>query len=183
MDEELIERARRGDEEAAGELYARYAGRVYSIVRRIAGDDAQAEDLAHDAWLRALRALPRFRGESRFTTWLHRVAVNAALVGRRSSAARRRRIVPTDRLPDLAGPEPVPLLRMQLERAIDRLPEGMRRVLVLHDVEGYTHAEIAEMLGVTDGASKSQLFRARAKMREQLRSEALRTEGDEACST
>lgn len=166
-DTDLIQRAREGDGIAVRELYQRHAPRVFAIVRRLAGDDdALAEDWAQEAWVRAIRALPTFRGDARFTTWLHRIAVNAALHGRRSRQRRTGREAPLDEeaLP-VRAPAENTVLRLRLERAIRQLPEGMRRVLVLHDVEGYTHEEIGEMLGVTAGTCKSQLFKARARMR------------------
>ena len=177
---ELILRAQQGDRAAVEALYQRHADRVYSVVRRLAADDAQADDWAQEAWLRAIRALPTFRGHSLFSTWLHRIAVNCALYGRRRRERLRSREV---ELPEaIAGErsEPQPVLRLRLERAMARLPEGMRRVLVLHDVEGYTHEEIAEMCGVAPGTCKSQLFKARAKMRAMLRET---NEGEEVCST
>jgi len=168
-EEEIIRLARRGDEAAVQALYRRYAPRVYATVRRLAGDAALAEDWAQDAWIQVIRALPRFRGDSKFSTWLHRIAVNAALQGRRW---RERRAGREEPLPDSPlehrATDPV-LLRIRLERALARLPDGMRQVLVLHDVEGYTHEEIAAALGIAPGTSKSQLFKARARMRELLR--------------
>jgi RNA polymerase sigma-70 factor, ECF subfamily len=187
MDEsDLIVRAQQGDAGAIEALYERHAARVYSVVRRLAGDDAQADDWAQDAWLRAIRSLPGFRGQSLFSTWLHRIAVNCALYGRRRRERVRSREAALPDVPDVADPADLadPLLRMQLERAIDRLPERMRRVLVLHDVEGYTHEEIAALLGVSPGTCKSQLFRARAKMRSFLRSTIEEEdEHEEICST
>lgn len=168
-DPELIRRARQGDGRAIRELYDRHAPRVYAVVRRIAADDATAEDYAQEAWIKAIRALSDFRGDARFSSWLHRIAVNAALQGVRKAKTRRRRRVP---MPETLPVEPArrdALLRERLEEAVERLPEGMRTVLVLHDVEGYTHAEIGEMLDVATGTSKSQLYKARAKMRELLR--------------
>lgn len=168
-DTQLIERARRGDGGAVRELYERHAGRVYAAVRRVAGDDHQlAEDWAQEAWVRAIRALPGFRGESRFTTWLHRIAVNSALHGRRSRMRAAGREAPMDDTHAVRPAAENGLLRMKLERAMERLPPGMRKVLVLHDVEGYTHEEIGEMLGVAPGTCKSQLFKARARMRRLL---------------
>ena len=171
---ELVRRASIGDETAMHALYRRYAPRVYAVVRRLADDDALADDWAQEAWIRAFRALPRFRGESAFSTWLHRVAVNSALQGRRKRSRHDGR--------EAELPESVPggrsdptVLRISLERSLERLPEGMRQVLVLHDVEGFTHEEIGEMLGIAPGTSKSQLFKARAKMREMLR--PVRNEG------
>ena len=167
-EKELVLRASRGDESAMLALYRRYAPRVFAVVRRLADDDAMADDWAQEAWIRAFRALPRFRGDSAFSTWLHRVAVNSALQGRRKRSRHDTR--ETELIPAIAGGAGEPtLLRLTLEEAMDQLPEGMRRVLVLHDVEGFTHEEIGEMLGVAPGTSKSQLFKARAKMRELLR--------------
>ncbi|HEX2189878.1 MAG TPA: sigma-70 family RNA polymerase sigma factor [Longimicrobiaceae bacterium] len=184
-DNELVHKAREGDGGAVRALYERHARRVFAVVRRLAGEDALAEDWAQEAWVRAIRALPTFRGDSQFSTWLHRIAVNSALHGRRSRVRRAGRETPID---DRFAVRPTgenALLRMKLEAAMARLPEGMRRVLVLHDVEGYTHEEIGEMLGVNPGTCKSQLFKARAKMRRMLSPEPApeTTEGVEACST
>ena len=165
---QMIRRAREGDARAVRSLYDRYSPRVYAVVRRIAGDDQTAQDYAQETWVRVIRALPTFRGESKFSTWLHRVAVNAALQARRRESTRQDREVP---IPDtVPGPSSTgdPLLAQRLEAALDRLPERMRRVLILHDVEGYTHQDIGELMGVTPGTSKSQLFKARAKMRQWL---------------
>lgn len=165
---ELLRQASNGDESAMHALYRRYAPRVYAVVRRLADDDAQADDWAQEAWIRAFRALPGFRGDSAFSTWLHRVAVNSALQGQRQRSRHASR--ETELPPTLMGAPTEPtVLRISLERALERLPDGMRRVMVLHDVEGFTHEEIGEMLGVAAGTSKSQLFKARAKMREILR--------------
>jgi RNA polymerase sigma-70 factor (ECF subfamily) len=162
---QLIRRAGDGDARAVRALYERYAPRIYAVVRRIAGDDDLAQDYAQEAWIRAIRALPTFRGDARFSTWLHRIAVNAALQAIRKSDTRTRREAP---MPDTVPVGPTvrdSLLQDRLEAALDRLPNGMRQVLILHDVEGYTHEEIGEVLGVASGTSKSQLFKARAKMR------------------
>jgi RNA polymerase sigma-70 factor, ECF subfamily len=167
-DNELVTLARTGDGGAIRMLYQRHARRVFAVVRRMSGDDALAEDWAQEAWVRVIRALPTFRGESQFSTWLHRIAVNSALHGRRSRERKAGRETVMD---DSYAARPTggdALLRLKLERAMDRLPDGMRRVLVLHDVEGYTHEEIGEMLGVNPGTCKSQLFKARAKMRNLL---------------
>ena len=188
-DQDCIERARTGDERAIRELYERHAPRVYAVVRRLAGDDALAEDWAQEAWVRAIRALPHFRGDARFSTWLHRIAVNSALHGRRW---RERRTVREIALPvsgtgdDATSPATAtdePMLRITLQRALDRLPEGMRQVVVLHDVQGYTHEEIGALLGVAAGTSKSQLFKARAHLRRILKPEIQPVSGEEACHT
>ena len=167
-EQELVEQASRGDESAMHALYRRYAPRVYAVVRRLADDDALADDWAQEAWIRAFRALPRFRGDAAFSTWLHRVAVNSALQGRRKRSRHDTRETPLVAALPSRRSDPT-VLRLALERAMDRLPEGMRKVLVLHDVEGFTHDEIGDMLGIAPGTSKSQLFKARAKMREILR--------------
>jgi RNA polymerase sigma-70 factor (ECF subfamily) len=179
---ELIQSAKQGDRSAIEALYRSYAPRIYAVVRRLTGDDAQADDAAQEAWLRAIRALPGFRGQALFSTWLHRIAVNCALYGRRRRARHRERERVLDEAVVMAAPvaEGEPLLRRKLEAAIEQLPDGMRRVLVLHDVEGYTHEEISELLGVAPGTCKSQLFKARAKMRAMLRA---CVEGEEVCST
>lgn len=167
---QLIQQAADGDARAIRTLYDRYAPRVYAVVRRIAADDELAQDYAQEAWIRAIRALPTFRGDARFSTWLHRIAVNAALQAIRKAETRKKREGPMPERVPVAPPRSDALLQKRLERALDALPEGMRRVLILHDVEGYTHDEIGDVLGVTAGTSKSQLFKARAKMRDLLSS-------------
>ena len=165
---QLIRLAADGDARAIRSLYDRYAPRVFAVVRRIAGDDDLAQDYAQEAWIRAIRALPTFRGDSRFSTWLHRIAVNAALQALRKAETRKKREGPTPQEVPIAPRHRDALLQKRLESALDGLPEGMRQVLILHDVEGYTHEEIGDVLGVTAGTSKSQLFKARAKMRAML---------------
>ncbi|MGD8321091.1 MAG: sigma-70 family RNA polymerase sigma factor [Gemmatimonadota bacterium] len=167
---QVIRQAADGDARAIRTLYDRYAPRVFAVVRRIAGDDELAQDYAQEAWIRAIRALPSFRGDARFSTWLHRIAVNSALQALRKSQTRHKREAPfPSDVPVKARGGDV-LLQRRLEEALDALPEGMRRVLILHDVEGYTHEDIGDVLGITTGTSKSQLFKARAKMREMLSS-------------
>ncbi|HYJ78242.1 MAG TPA: sigma-70 family RNA polymerase sigma factor [Longimicrobiaceae bacterium] len=182
-DSELVRQARDGDAGAVRVLYQRHSQRVYAVVRRMAGDDTLAEDWAQEAWLRAIRALPAFRGDSQFSTWLHRIAVNSALHGRRS---RERKAGRETMMDDGLAARPATgdaLLRLRLERAMDRLPEGMRRVLVLHDVEGFTHEEIGELLGINPGTCKSQLFKARAKMRGLLSPAVAEVEEVRTCHT
>jgi RNA polymerase sigma-70 factor (ECF subfamily) len=195
MDEAgLIARAAGGDARAIRELYDRYEALVFTAVRRIAGDDDLACDCAQEAWVRAIRGLSSFRAESRFSTWLHRIAVNTAIQSDRQTTRRARRdseyseieIAALNGDGPIAGePRADALLERRLENAMARLPEGMRRVLVLHDVEEYTHEEIGELLGVTAGTSKSQLFKARARMREILGGDTVphETEGVEAWNT
>ena len=179
---ELIQRAQQGDPRAVRELYRLYSPRVYAIVKRLAGDDALAEDWAQEAWVRIFRALGSFRGDARFTTWLHRIAVNSALHGRRWRDRRVLREAPLEETVPMRVVNDDALLRMKLEKAMAALPERMRQVLVLHDIEGYTHEDIAEFLGVNAGTSKSQLFKARARMRELLQP-AVKAVKEETCLT
>jgi RNA polymerase sigma-70 factor (ECF subfamily) len=182
MDEELISRAISGDSNAMRSLYQRHASRVYAVVRRLAGNDEEAEDWAQETWLRAFRGLASFRGEALFTSWIHRIAVNTALHGRRMDQKRNARMLEIDSLPEISSKPDQPLLRLRLDRAIDTLPAGMRQILVLHDVQGYTHQEIAELLGINAGTCKSQLFKARARLRDYLEPTRQRLEGEEVCS-
>jgi RNA polymerase sigma-70 factor, ECF subfamily len=180
---DCIRRAQDGDAAAMRDLYRRYAPRVQAVVRRLAGDDALAEDWAQEAWVRAFRALPGFRGDARFSTWLHRIAVNSALHGRRGRERRTGREVELTARTDRATGADTAVLRISLQRALDALPTGMRQVVVLHDVEGYTHEEIGEQLGIAPGTSKSQLFKARARLRAMLQSSRGDVAREEVCRT
>jgi RNA polymerase sigma-70 factor (ECF subfamily) len=168
-DPELIEAARGGDAAAMRVLYERHASRVFAVTRRLINDDALAEDCAQETWMRALRALETFRGGSAFSTWLHRIAINTALAVRRTARKRSEREASLEDSYLSVVPDHSALLRVRLEHALRTLPDRMRQILVLHDIEGFTHQQIGEMLGIEAGTSKSQLFRARAKMREKLR--------------
>ena len=167
---ELIQRAQQGDDEAFGALYRAHVGRVHALCLRMAGDAQAAGELTQDVFVRAWEALPSFRGESAFSSWLHRLAVNVFLGGRRSTGRRERRVLTTAEPDALERPveTTVPGTRLDLERAIAKLPQGARLVFVLHDVEGYQHGEIARMAGIAEGTSKAQLFRARRLLREAL---------------
>ena len=159
-----------GDRGAFERLYRANAGRVFAICVRMAGDRTAAEELTQDVFVRAWQKLEQFRGEASFSTWLHRLAVNVVLNARKQQGRQRARHDEMDEeSADFAQPAlPVPGMRLDLEAAIATLPAGARKVFVLHDVEGYTHEEIAEMTGVTTGATKSQLHRARMLLREAL---------------
>lgn len=175
----LVARARDGDQAAMGALYEAHARRVYTVVRRLVGDDHLAEDVSQDAWIRAFQKLHLFRGEAAFGTWLHRLAVNAALNRLRSRGRRGRVELETEREPEEPdGPalDETVLNQRVLSQALDRLPPGYRQVLVMHDVEGMKHEEIAGLLGVSVGTSKSQLHKARARMRQLLAPHRARTE-------
>ena len=176
---QLIEAARAGDQRAMGTLYATHADRVYSVVRRVVGDDHLAEDVSQDAWVRAFEKLHQFRGEAAFSTWMHRLAVNQA-VNRLRSQGRRSKLetAPELRLP-VQEPDESALHHRQLVRALDALADGYRTVLVLHDVEGLTHEEIGTRLGIAAGTSKSQLHKARARMRDLLTTGRAKTEDAE----
>lgn len=167
-DQDLIHSARHGDMAAIRLLYDRHSARVYSVARRLTGDDVLAEDCAQETWLRALRGLESYRGDASFSTWLHRIAINSALSARRRVSRRRQREAPLADARSASRPDAMPLLRVRLERALAALPDRMRQVLVLHDIEGFTHREIGQLLGVGEGTSKSQLFHARARMRDRL---------------
>jgi len=164
-----------GDRRAFERLYRSHVDRVFSLCARMCGSRERAEELTQDVFVRAWEKLPQFRGESAFGTWLHRVAVNVVLNDRKTASRERSRAAP-DAMDDDADPEaqfggqapPSHVDRMDLEAAVAALPPGARKVFVMHDVEGYKHEEIAEMLGVTTGGTKAQLFRARRLLREAL---------------
>jgi RNA polymerase sigma-70 factor (ECF subfamily) len=163
---ELIARVRAGEPAAERELYDAHVDRVYRLAYRFAGDDDLARDFTQDTFIRAFERLHEFRGEARFSTWLHAIAVSVAMNGLRKVKRLRREVGLEEGL-DVAGTtrEAEPDLKQRLAAAIDALPEGYRTVFVMHDVEGYTHEEIGGALGVEVGTSKAQLSRARAKLR------------------
>ena len=160
----LIRRAQSGDRSAFERLYRAHVGRIFALCRRM--QPGEAEELTQRVFVRAWEKLPAFRGRSAFGTWLHRLAVNVVLTERRSAARREARVV----LAEAPAPQPVgPLAAgMDLERAIAGLPERARQVFVLHDIEGYRHAEIAALMGTAEGTAKAQLHRARRLLREAL---------------
>lgn len=160
--------AQSGDGHAFERLYRSHVARVHSLVRRLI-PDADPDELTQDVFVRAWQKLGLFRGEAAFGTWLHRLAVNMVLSRRGDLARRRQRFLDDDAPLEMASSRRVtPDEAMDLEKAMRTLPDGSRQVFVLHDVEGYRHEEIAELLGVTVGTSKSQLHRARMAMRREL---------------
>ncbi|HET7441766.1 MAG TPA: sigma-70 family RNA polymerase sigma factor [Terriglobales bacterium] len=175
---EAIEKAKQGDAEAFEVLYDLHKRRVYSLCLRMTSNAAEAEDLTQEAFLQLFRKIATFRGESAFSTWLHRMAVNVVLMQLRKKGLP---VVPLEEtiegeeesLKKEPGAPDVKLAgsidRMQLERAIGRLPTGYRTIFVLHDVEGYEHNEIAGIVGCSIGNSKSQLHKARLKLRDLLK--------------
>ena len=167
---ELVSRARSGDDAAFEQLYREHAGRVYALCLRLSGDAVRARELTQDVFVRVWERLDSYRGESAFSSWLHRLAVNVALMAHRGDARRLRRVEPTNSVDDAAAQSDAgsPGADIDLERAIAKLPEGARTVFVLHDVEGYRHDEIAAMTGTAPGTCRAQLFRARRLLREML---------------
>lgn len=167
---ETVRRAQAGDPGAFRALYDSHVGRVFAVCLRLAGDRAEAEEHTQDVFVRAWERLGTFRGESAFSTWLHRLAVNEVLQARRSAGRRSSRVTHTDDASLLDPPRPVTPsgTATDLEQAIAALPPGARTVFVLHDVEGYLHEEIARMTGIAEGTSKAQLHRARRLLREAL---------------
>jgi len=169
--DEIIRRAQSGDAGAFDRLYDEHVGRIHALCLRMSGDRVEAERLTQDVFVRVWQQLPSFRGESAFSSWLHRLAINVVLQDRRSDERRTVRIESVDDLTTVrenrterADHE----LRLDLERAIAALPYGARVVLVLHDIEGYRHEEIAELCGIAVGTAKAQLHRARRLLRESL---------------
>jgi len=162
-----VQRAVQGDEAAMRALWTRHAPHVDVVVRRLVGRDPDlAADIAQEVWIQIFRALPSFRGDAQFGTWIHRIAVNRTLNALRRT--RRLAAVEVDVEDDSASVEPEAersILAASIEEAAAKLSPGARTVFLLHDVEGYTHEEIAAQLGITAGGSKSQLFKARAKLR------------------
>ena len=174
-DLDLARRCGRGDPDAFEQLYRAHAGRLYTLIVRMVASAETAEDLLQEVFMNAYRKVGSFRGDSSLGTWLYRMAVNHCLDflrGRHGKMAKA-----TDSLEDDGVAEPVaaaPLIasaisRLDLERAIAQLPDGCRTTFVLHDVEGFEHREIAQLLGISEGTSKSQVHKARMKLRGMLR--------------
>ena len=175
---EAIERAKQGDASAFQVLYHLHKRRVYSLCLRMTANTAAAEDLTQEAFLQLFRKIGTFRGESAFSTWLHRMAVNVVLMQLRKKGLN---VIPLEET--MEGEEESPkkepgaddvrlagsIDRLRLEQAIADLPPGYRMIFLLHDVQGYEHNEIAEMVGCSIGNSKSQLHKARMKLRELLK--------------
>jgi RNA polymerase sigma-70 factor (ECF subfamily) len=168
--DDLVARAQAGDQGAFRDLYRRHVGRVYALCLRLTGDGRDAEERTQDVFVRVWDKLRSFRGESAFTSWLHRLTVNVVLHEQRTRKRREQRIAPAEDPAALERPKRSETegLGIDLERAIHELPDGAREVFVLFDIEGYGHAEIARLLGVAEGTSKAQLFRARQLLREKL---------------
>ncbi len=175
---DAIERAKLGDAQAFQALYDKHKRRVYSLCLRMTANTAEAEDLTQEAFLQLYRKIATFRGESAFSTWLHRLSVNVVLMHLRKKSLPVVSLEETTQGEDDTpkkdfGAEDLALAgsidRLQLQRAVDDLPPGYRTIFVLHDVEGYEHNEIATIVGCSIGNSKSQLHKARMKLRDLLK--------------
>ena len=171
---ELVGRARRGDLDAFEHLYRRTSGRVFALCLRMTADRERATELVQDVFVRVWERLSSFRGESAFTSWLHRLAVNVVLAQARADRRRGARFdaMPDDHGESDPGDHGVRAMsvhdRLDLETAIASLPPGARQVFVLHDIEGYRHEEIARLTGAAPGTVRAQLHRARKLMMERL---------------
>ena len=167
---QLIERCRSGDHDAFRKLYEANVDRIYRLTFRMAGDDDLARDYTQEAFVRAYQKLDQFRGESTFSTWLHSIAVSVTLNGLRKVQRHRKREQTLDEAPQLIARERTaePDLKQRLQEAVESLPELYKTVFLMHDLEGYSHGEIAKALDVAEGTSKARLSRARAKLRVML---------------
>ncbi len=169
--QELITRIRAGDPAAERALYDAHVDRLYRLVYRYVGEPDVAEDCVQETFIRAFDRIGDFRGESAIGSWLGAIAVSIALNALRKRKRTAGREAGWEEAETVAAPREAigdPDLKVRLHEEIDRLPDGYRMVFLLHDVEGYTHEEIGQMLGVQSGTSKAQLFRARARLRERL---------------
>lgn len=177
-DFDLARRAAAGDMVAFEELYQRHHRRVYSICLRMLQSPSEAEDLTQDVFIQLYRKIGSFRGDSAFTTWLHRMAVNQVLMHFRKKAVKLEKTTeegetPVQIVSGSDNPRKMQIVdKIALENAIDQLPDGYKKVFVLHDIEGYEHEEVARLLGCSVGTSKSQLHKARLKLRKLLQKKA-----------
>jgi len=174
-DLDLAQRAAVGDMEAFEDLYDRHNRRVYSLCLRMTQNASEAEDLAQEVFIQLFRKISSFRGESAFTTWLHRLTVNQVLMHFRKRSVKLEQTTeegetPVQIVKGTENPNQMPVVdRIALDKAIEQLPPGYKMVFTLHDIEGHEHEEIARMLGCSVGTSKSQLHKARMKLRTLLR--------------
>lgn len=160
-----------GDVRAFERIYTAHLPRVHGLVRRMAGG-CDTDELTQDVFVRVWQKLATFRGDSAFSTWLHRLAVNVVIERFRTEAIRRQRIHDGEAIFDtLSAPHRSGDVRMDVESALERLPDGAREIFVLHDVEGYKHHEIATLLEISAGTSKAQLHRARMMLRRHMKAE------------
>jgi RNA polymerase sigma-70 factor (ECF subfamily) len=175
-EEEAVRSSQEGDSRGFERLYQLHGRRVYRLCLQLVKNSTEAEDLTQDAFLQTFRTIHTFRGDSRFSTWLHRVTVNVVLMHLRK---RKHSELSLDETPQPSDESPKPSVevgrpdlnlngvieRVNLEKAIDQLPHGYRKMLILHDIEGYQHSEISQIVGCSVGNSKSQLHKARQRLR------------------
>ena len=169
---DLIARCQAGDVDAFEALYRQHAARLYTLACRMAGSAEDGEDLLQEIFLQVYRKLGSFKGDSAVGTWLYRLALNHCLDYVRSRQAKMSKLTETldaDTSFEPTARRETPIARLDLERAIEHLPEGCREAFVLHDVEGFDHKEVGKLLGIAEGTSKSQVFKARMKLRSFLR--------------
>ncbi len=177
-DFELAQAASKGDMVAFEEVYQRHHRRVYSICLRMLQNAYEAEDLTQDVFIQLYRKIGSFRGDSAFTTWLHRMTVNQVLMHFRKRNVKYEKVTEEGETPDqivtgTSDPEKMRVVdKIALESAIEQLPNGYKNVFLLHDVEGFEHEEVARILGCSVGTSKSQLHKARLKLRKLLKKKA-----------
>ena len=164
-----LKRAILGDERAMRRLWSQHAPHIDAVVRRLCGDPELAADISQEVWMQIFRALPSYRGDSQFGTWAHRIAVNRTLNAlRKIRRIAKLEIEIEDDSAITENDSDRTFMAESIEQAMGKLSPGARAVFVLHDIEGYTHGEIGEELGITPGGSKSQLFKARAKLKKLL---------------
>jgi RNA polymerase sigma-70 factor (ECF subfamily) len=169
-DRSLIALAAVGDRAASRALYDRHAARVHRLAYRVCGDPDLAEDLTQEVFVKVFRSLGQFRGDAAFSTWVHRIAVTVSLNAMRKVKRLREREADLDEArqhefePDAIDPD----LRARLAAAIEALPDGVRIAFVMHAIEGYTHVEIGQALGIAEGTSKAKVFDARARLKKAL---------------
>ena len=177
-DVELARVAARGNMTAFEEIYKRHHRRVYSVCLRMLQNVSEAEDLTQDVFIQLYRKIGSFRGDSAFTTWLHRMTVNQVLMHFRKRSVKYERTTeegetPIQMVAGTSNPERMRIVdKIALDNAIEQLPAGYKNVFVLHDVEGFEHVEVARILGCSVGTSKSQLHKARLKLRKLLKKKA-----------
>jgi len=167
-DADLVARCRAGEADAFETLYRQHSARIYSLACRMAGSADDGEDLLQEIFLQAFRKLGSFKGDAALGTWLYRLALNHCLDYVRSRQAKMNKLTETldaDTSIEPTARRDTPIARLDLERALERLPDGCREAFVLHDVEGFDHKEVGNVLGIAEGTSKSQVFKARAKLR------------------
>lgn len=178
-DVELARMSAEGDSKAFELIYRRHFRRVFALCLRMLGDPTLAEDLTQDVFINLFNKIGSFRGESQFTTWLHRMTVNQVLMYFRKRSTRSELVTDEGETPvqivrGTENPNAMPVIdRISMERAIAELPRGYRTIFILHDVEGYGHDEIARMLEISEGTSKSQLHKARLKLRGLIRQQSV----------